>query len=231
MSQTGFFKATWLVLAKDLRLEWRTWETLSTSLVFALIVIVIYSFAFGSAAVREMGAGKVLPGMIWTVVAFTAVVGLVRSFQLERRHDTLDALFLAPVDRGAIYAGKMLGNLIKLTVVQWALLPLMAVLFQLDLRGAIRPLIAVLFLHGLGLAELGTLFAAIATRLGRGEALLATLLFPAASPILIAAVRCTEASLDGNSLAGVTNWLAVTAGFDLLYLMIGLLTFEFVLEE
>jgi heme exporter protein B len=169
--------------------------------------------------------------MIWTVVAFASVVGMVRSFQLERRHDTLGALFLVPVDRGAIYAGKMLANLIKLTVVQWALLPLIALAFQQDLRKALLPLLGVLSLHGLGLTELGTLFAAITTRLGRGEALLATLLFPAATPILISAVKCTEVCLDGRGLGSVTQWLAVTAGFDLLYLMVGLLTFEFVLEE
>jgi len=231
MNQTGFFAASRIVLGKDLRLEWRTMETLSTSLVFSLIVIVIYSFAFGFGSVRELGAGRLLPGMIWTVVAFASVVGMVRSFQLERKHDTLGAMFLAPIDRGAIYCGKMLGNLIKLTVVQWALLPLIAIFFNHDMTGVILPLVLVLFLHGLGLSELGTLFAAISTRLGRGEAMLATLLFPAVSPILISAVKCTEAILDGKGLASVSNWLAVTGGFDLLYLMVGLLTFEFVLEE
>ena len=231
MKPTGFFAATRIVLAKDLRLEWRTMETLSTSLVFSLIVIVIYSFAFGYGSVRELGAGRLLPGMIWTVVAFASVVGMVRSFQLERRHDTLGALFLAPIDRGAIYCGKMLANLIKLTLVQWALLPLIAIFFNHDMTGVILPLLGVLFLHGLGLTELGTLFAAISTRLGRGEAMLATLLFPAITPILISAVKCTEAILDGKGLNSVSNWLAVTGGFDLLYLMVGLLTFEFVLEE
>lgn len=231
MKQTGFFAATGIVLGKDLRLEWRTWETLSTSLVFSLIVIVIYSFAFGFGSVRELGAGRLLPGMIWTVVAFASVVGMVRSFQLERKHDTLGAMFLAPVDRGAIYAGKMLANLIKLTVVQWALLPLIAIFFNHDMTGVIPQLLAILLLHGLGLAELGTLFAAVTTRLGRGESLLATLLFPAVSPILISAVKSTEAVLDGKGLEPVSNWLMVTGGFDMLYLMVGLLTFEFVLEE
>jgi heme exporter protein B len=231
MTSPGFFTATRVVLGKDLKLEWRTWETLSSSLVFSLIVIVIYSFAFGFGSVQELGAGRLLPGMIWTVVAFASVVGMVRSFQLERRRDTLGALFLAPIDRGAIYLGKMSANLIKLTVVQWALLPLIAVFFNHDMTGVVLPLMGVLFLHGLGLAELGTLFAAISTRLGRGEALLATLLFPAVSPLLISAVKTTEACLDGRGLGAVSNWLMVTAGFDLLYLMVGMLTFEFVLEE
>ena len=171
---------------------------LSSSLVFSLIVIVIYSFAFGFGSVQELGAGRLLPGH--------DLDG--GGLRLGGRHGALVPVGAAPRHtgcavprpdrRGAIYLGKMLANLVKLTVVQWALLPLIAIFFNHDMTGAVLPLMGVLFLHGLGLAELGTLFAAITTRLGRGEALLATLLFPAVSPLLISAVKCTEACLDGR---------------------------------
>ena len=88
-----------------------------------------------------------------------------------------------------------------------------------------------LFLHGLGLTELGTLFAGITTRIGRGEALLATLLFPAATPLLISAVKCTAACLDDRPMTEVSNWLLLAVGFDVLYLFVAMLTFEFILEE
>ena len=231
MKPVGFFRASALVAAKDLRLEWRTLEALSSTAIFSLAVVVVFSFAFGAGATRELGAGRVVPGVLWTVLAFSAVVLLARSMQLERTRDTLSALFLAPVDRGALYAGKMAANVVKLTVLQWLLLPLSAVFFDFDLRAAAGPLLLVLFVHGLGLAELGTLFAAISTRLGRGEALLATLLFPAASPLLISAVKCTAAALDGQGLDTVAPWLLVATAFDVLYLFVSLLTFEFVLEE
>jgi len=227
----GFFRACRVVAAKDLLLEWRTLETLSSTAIFSLIVLVIFNFTFGFGTVKEMGVERLVPGVLWTVLAFASVVGMTRSLQVERLRDTLTALFLAPVDRGALYAGKMLANLVKLTLLQIILLPLTALLFNFDLTRAGLPLLLVMFLHGLGLTELGTLFAGVTVRLGRGEALLATLLFPAASPLLISAVKSTAAVLEGRSLGTVSNWLLVAAGFDVLYLFVALLTFEFVLEE
>jgi heme exporter protein B len=231
MRRPGFFRACGIVAAKDLRLEWRTLETLSSTVIFSLTVLVVFNFAFGAGAIRQLGVERLVPGVIWTVLAFASVVAMARSIQIERARDTISALFLAPVDRGALFAGKMLANLVKITLLQWILLPLTAVFFDYDLIAVAGPLLFVLFLHGLGLTELGTLFAAISTRLGRGEALLATLLFPAASPLLISAVKCTAACLADGSLSGVSQWLLVAAGFDLLYFFVALLTFEFVLEE
>jgi heme exporter protein B len=232
MKSTGFLGSARAVAAKDLRLEWRTLETLSITLVFSLVVLVIFSFAFGFEAMRELGAARLVPGVFWSVLAFAAVVGMARSMQLERARDTLSALFLAPVDRGAIFTGKLAANIVKLTVLQWIVMPLAAVFFDFDLLAVLWPILLVLFLHVLGLAELGTLFAAISTRLGRGEALLATLLFPAATPIFISAVKCTAALLAGEGLAGAArSWLLMTIGFDVLYYLVGLLTFEFILEE
>jgi len=231
MKHPGFFRACGIVAAKDLRLEWRTLETLSSTVIFSLTVLVVFNFAFGAGAIRQLGVERLVPGVIWTVLAFASVVAMARSIQIERARDTISALFLAPVDRGALFAGKMLANLVKITLLQWILLPLTAVFFDYDLIAVAGPLVFVLFLHGLGLTELGTLFAAISTRLGRGEALLATLLFPAASPLLISAVKCTAACLADGSLSGVSQWLLIATGFDVLYFFVALLTFEFVMEE
>ena len=88
MSRVGFFRACWIVAGKDLRLEWRTWETLSSTLIFSLTVLVVFQFAFGLGTVREVGVERLVPGIIWTVVAFASVVGMVRSLQLERPPET-----------------------------------------------------------------------------------------------------------------------------------------------
>ncbi|MCP3980370.1 MAG: hypothetical protein GY716_13795 [bacterium] len=231
MKPPGFLRATALVAAKDLRLELRTWETLGSSLIFSLIVLVIFNFAFGLDAVREFGAQRLVPGVVWLVLAFAAVVGMARSMQLEVQHDTLTALFLAPVDRGTLYLGKLAANLVKFTALQWIVLPLSAVFLNYDLLGIVGPLLLVLFLHGLALAEMGTLFAAVVTRVGRGEALLATLVFPAVSPVLISATKCTSALIAGDSLQSVWRWMAITATFDVLYLLVSWVVFEYVLEE
>jgi heme exporter protein B len=230
--QVGFFRASIAVAAKDLMLEWRTLETLSTSVVFSLIVLLIFNFAFSFSTIRELGAARLVPGVIWAVIAFAAVVSMTRSMQIERQRDTITALFMAPVDRGALFTGKFLGNLVKLTILQWIVVPLSAVFFDWDLVAIAGPVALVLLLHGIGITELGTLFAGVATRVGRGEALLATLLFPAVSPLFISAVKCTAALLEGEDLGGaVRTWLLVSGGFDLLYFFVALMTFEFVLEE
>ena len=109
----GFLRASWYIAAKDLRIEWRTLETLASMLLFTLVVLVVFSFAFGFSAGREIGIERLVPGVIWTAFSFSAIVGFTRSFQSERRNDTWTALHLSPIDRGSLFLGKMLSNLIK----------------------------------------------------------------------------------------------------------------------
>lgn len=227
----GFWRGCWLVAAKDLRLEWRTLDALSAMVLFSIIVLVVFNFAFDVTTVRQVGAAKLVPGVIWTTLSFAGIVGFTRSFQVERVRDSLTALVLAPVDRGSLFAGKTLANLATVGILEALVLPLSAVFFQYSLRDIAWPLILVVLLHTVGVAELGTLFAAVAVRVGRGEALLATLLLPAATPLLISAVECTEAVLEGKPLRSVSEWMLVSLGFDVLYFLVALLTFEYVLED
>lgn len=227
----GFARAAWLVARKDLRIEGRTLESVGAMGLFALIVLVVFNFAFDLSTVKRIGTDKVVPGVLWVTLSFSAIVGFARSFQIERRRESIAALLLAPVDRGAVFAGKLAANLALLAALVAVLLPLSAVLFDYDLVSVAGPLLFVVALHLLGLAELGTLFGAVTSRLGRGEALLATLLLPAATPLFLSAVRCTTTVLAGKSLDGDRSWLWVTGGFDLLYFLVALLTFEFVLED
>jgi len=231
MSETGFIATCRLVAGKDLHLEWRTWDTSTSSLVFSLVVLVIFNFAFDLATVRELGVGRLVPGVLWSVIAFAAVIGMTRSFQLEQRHETLSALLLSPCDRSAIFFGKFVANLVKILTLELILVPLTAVLFDYDLLAVLWRMAGLLLLHTIGLTALGTLFAAIAVRVGRGEALLATLLFPASTPLFISAVKTTGVLLGTESTTSVADWLTLTAGFDLLYVFLALLTFEVVVER
>lgn len=227
----GFFRGSWVVAAKDLRIEWRTLETLSAMLLFSLIVLVVFNFAFDLTTAKQMGTSRVVTGVLWVTFSFSGIVGFARSFGIERHRDSLSALILAPVDRSVLFAGKTLANLAAVAALEAVILPLSAVFFDYDLLSVLGPLVLVVLIHTLGLAELGTLFAAVAARVGRGEALLATLLFPVASPLFIAAVKCTSAVLEGQPLASVSNWMLVTAGFDVLYFLVAVLTFEYILED
>lgn len=227
----GFLRAALLLAAKDLRIEGKTRETLSATVLFSLIVLVVFSFAFDLGTVRTLGAERIVPGVLWTTIAFAGVVSFARSFEIEKRRDALTALRLAPVDHGALFAGKALANLALLLALEAVLLPLSAVLFDWDLASVVAPVALVLLLHTAAIAQLGTLFGAVSCRLGRGEALLATLLFPAATPVFISAVECTGSAVAGTGLAPVRHWLLVTTGLAVLYFLLALLTFEFILED
>ena len=210
----GFFAAAAIVARKDLRIEGRTKETLLASALFALVTLVVFGFAFDLDTLRRVGPGAIVPGLLWTTVAFSAIVGFTRSFRLEHAREALIAVALAPVDRGAVYFGKWLANCAFLFMLEALLLPLTAIFFDVNILDVAGPLGLVVALHTVGLASLGTLFGAVVSRLGRGEALLATLLLPAATP-----------------LASDRKWLLLTAGLDVLYVLVAILVFDAVLEE
>ena len=227
----GFLRATRAVFLKDLTLEWRTLDALSAMGLFSLVVMVVFSFAFDRSLQQQIGSARLVPGVLWVTIAFASIVGLTRSFHIEHQRDSITALALAPVDRAAVFAGKAGANLAQVLVLEAVLLPLSAVLFDFDLVAVGAEMLLLVVLHTVALVEIGTLFAAIAARLGRGEALLATLLLPASTPVFLSAVLSTHHVLAGEGLAPAQRWLLVTAGLDVLYFFVAMLTFEFVLDE
>jgi len=232
MNPPGFLASSWLVARKDLLLEWRTFDTWSSSAIFAIVVLLVFQFAVAGGVAQQLSGAELVPGVLWLAIAFSSVVGIARSMDSERQGDTLSALFRSPIDRGSIYAGKLFANCVKLAALEIVLVPLAIVFFNASLVGiAWLKLVAVLALCSFGLCALGTLFGAIVSRVGRGEALLATLLLPAATPLLLAGVTATGAVFHGDELSTVTRWLGMALGFDLLYFFLALATFEFVLEE
>jgi heme exporter protein B len=164
-------------------------------------------------------------------LAFSAIVGFTRSFRVERAREALIAVALAPVDRGAVFVGKWIANLALLVLLELVLLPLTALFFDVNIVAVAAPLALVVLLHTVGLAALGTLFSGVVSRLGRGEALLATLLLPAATPLFLSAVHCTASVLEATPLAGDSQWLLLTLGLDVLYVLVAILIFDAILEE
>ena len=227
----GFFAAAAIVARKDLRIEGRTKETLLASVLFALVELVIFGFAFDLDTLRRLGPEKIVPGLLWITLAFSAIVGFTRSFRLERAREALIAVALAPIDRGAVFVGKWIANALLLFALVAVLVPLTGLFFDADVVSVAGPLLEVVLIHTIGLAALGTLFGAVVSKLGRGEALLATLLLPAATPLFLSAVHCTAAALAKEPLAGHRNWLRLASGLDVLYVLIALLVFEAILED
>ena len=214
------------IVRKDIAVELRTKEMLSSMFVFALLVIVIFNFAF---ELRVENVREVAPGVLWVTFTFAGMLGLNRSFVLEKDKGCLDGLLLCPVDRSAIYFGKMLGNVVFMTVVEAIILPIFSVLFNLSLFNPLLLLIVVL--GTLGFAGVGTLFSAMAVHTRVREVMLPVLLFPVVVPAMIAAVKATGGILDGQLFSEIAHWFRLLVAFDLIFLAISFMTFDYVVEE
>ncbi|HEU4437840.1 MAG TPA: heme exporter protein CcmB [Methylomirabilota bacterium] len=222
-----YARRAWIVLWKDLLVERRSKEQLNALLFFCLLLLFIFQFALGPD--REQRAA-VLPGLLWLGFVLAGLLGLGRSFLAERENDCWEGLRLSPGDKSAIYLGKLAGNCVLMTAVEIILVVLFGVFYDVDLWTPAAPLALVLALGTVGLAAVGTLFAAMTTHVRARELLFPVLLLPVQVPVLLATVSATRALLLGEPLADVAHWLKLLAGADLVYVTVGLLTFEFVLE-
>ncbi len=212
---------------KDLLIEHRSKETLNALFFFALLLLFVFQFTLGPDRERLAGA---LPGLLWLGFILSGLLGLGRAFVVERENDCWEALLLAPGDKSAIYVGKLAGNLLLMFIVEAMLLVLFGVFFNLDLVPALPALVVVIGLGTVGFAAIGTLFAAMTTQVRARELLFPVLLLPVQVPVLLATVKATEAVLLGEPLGAVAHWLKLLAAADVVYVAVGVLTFDFVLE-
>jgi heme exporter protein B len=219
----SLWRAAWLVLRKDLRIELRTGEVVVTTALFASLVTVLSSLAF---FIDEASARLVAPGVLWIAVAFAGVLAMSRSWSRERDNDVFRGLLLSPAPRAALYVGKLLGTLVFLAIVESVVLLEVAVLFNLDLRGVIAPLILLLALGTFGFAAAGNLFAAMGVRTSARDMVLAVALFPVIAPALLCGVVGTRELLVGAPLHDVWSWVRILCAFDAIFVTAGVLLFE-----
>ena len=222
-----FAVQTFAIAGKDLRLELRSRERLMSMLVFAVLVAVVFSFALDPAVRPSAVAGA----MLWVTILFTGILGLGRSFVLEREQEALTGLLLAPLDRGALYLGKLLANLALLIASEVVIVPVYALFFQLELGRALGGVTLVVVLASIGFMALGTLFSAISGGTRMGETLLPVLLFPLLLPVVIFAASATQHLLLGRPLAEVAGSLRMLGAFDIVFLVVCTLLFGSVVEE
>ena len=218
--------ASLAVYLKDVRLEMRTRETLGAVLAFALVTAFIFNFTFDPSPEVLAAAG---PGIVWVAYVFTAILGMNRTFIIEKERGTLDGLLLAPVGREAIYFGKLLSALTLLLAVEALMLPVFLVLYDLSLLNVW--FVATAVAATVGLAATGTLFSALAVHTRAREAMLPLLFLPVSLPVVIGAVSSASAALGGEGWDGVGPWLQLIAAFDIVFLLLSSWAFEFVLEE
>jgi len=212
-------RAATILLAKELRLEFRTRELLTTTVIFALVVVVLFSFAFEPTAAESRRYGS---GLLWIAFLFAGSLMLNPSFAREQANDALDALRMAPIAPFAILLGKILANFIFLAVAEAILIPVFAVLYNVSFNGVAAQLILVLALGTLGLVITGTVFSAISAHARLRELLLPLLLLPILTPLLIASVEATASLLAEQP---------ELAGFDIVFLTASWLMCDYLLEE
>jgi len=216
-----------MVVWKDVLAERRSKESLNALVFFSLLLLFVFQFALGPERARVEAA---LPGLLWLGFILSGLLAFGRAFLIERENDCWEGLVLTPGDKSAIYLGKLAGNVLVMIVVEVVLLALFAVFFAIDFTPSLSGLAAVLALGTLGLASVGTLFGAITAQMRARELLFPVLLLPAVVPVLLASVSATQTVLAGEPLAEAAAWLKLLAAADLVYLVVGVLTFEFVLE-
>lgn len=211
---------------KDLAAELRSRELLSAMLVFSLLVILIFNFALElDIATRR----SVTSGVLWATFAFAGTLGLNRSMAVEKDRGCLDGLLLAPVDRSAIYFGKVISNLAFMLVVEAIVLPIYSVLYNTNL---FQPgLLFVILLGSVGYVAVGTLLSTMAVQTRTRDVLLPILLFPVVVPILIAAVKASGGYLTAAPMTDILPWLNLLIVYDVIFTAIAFMVFDYVVEE
>jgi heme exporter protein B len=218
-----FWSQVLAMLWKDLRCELRSRQVAFAMGMFALLVLVVFNFAFDLQASNKVA---VAPGALWIAFVFASVLSLGRMFAAEQEKGSLDRLLLCPVDRKAVYLAKLLGNLLFVGAVELVALPIFAVIYDLPvLQPSLLPIVA---LGTLGVAAVGTLFSAVAANTRAREVLLPLLVFPLVVPVVIAAVKATQGLLTPD----ITHpWLGMLIAFDVIFVSVSVVTFPYVIEE
>lgn len=217
------------ILWKDLLTEFRTREMFSAMFVFALLVVVVFNFALENAP-RE-SVLQAAPGLLWVAFTFAGVLGLNRSIAIERENMSIQALMLAPVDRGVIYLGKMLGNFLFMLVSELLIVPVFAVFYNYSFSRQFGQFVVILILGTLGFSAVGTIFSAIAANTKMRDVLMPILFLPVVIPVLIGVVETSIRTLAGEPWRGMMDWFKILTAFDVIFVTASFLVFEYVLEE
>jgi heme exporter protein CcmB len=226
---TGVLRAAWLIARKDLRVEARNREIAYTTLFFAMACVLVFAFAF---VVEGQPLADAAAGILWVAVTFSGTLALGRAFERERQSETLRALLLAPVERAAVYLGKLFALLVLMIGVEIIIVPVIGILFAAPLWRAPWLLASLVASGTIGFAAVGTLFAAMLVRAQSRDVLLPVLLYPIVVPVIIAGVRGTAAIFAMEpDFAVAQSWLAMLIFFDAVFVTLALWVFGPVMSE
>ncbi|HEY3150279.1 MAG TPA: heme exporter protein CcmB [Candidatus Binatia bacterium] len=224
----ALLRESYLLLWKDLLLELRRRDSLLTMFFFGTLLLFVFHFSFDLAPER---VAEMAPALLWLAFLFTGTLGLAQLFQPERENHCLDALLLSPLDRGALFLAKSCLNLVLMIVVEIVVIPLFWILFNLRSWNLLPQLFLVTLLGTIGFCVLGTITSAITLRARARELLLPLVLFPLMIPVILATIRCMENVLRTGEFGDAIPWLRLLLSFDVIFLTVGVLIFDRVIEN
>jgi heme exporter protein B len=219
---------TYLLLRKDLLLELRRRDSLLTMFFFGTLLLFVFHFSFDLPPDK---VAEMAPALLWLAFLFTGTLGLAQLFQAERENHCLDALLLSPLDRGALFLAKTIFNLILMLLVELVVIPLFWILFNLSAWNLLPQLFLVILLGTIGFCVLGTIMSALTLRARARELLLPLVLFPLMIPVILATIRCMESVLRNGEFGEALSWLKLLVGFDVIFITVGILIFDWVIES
>jgi len=221
-------REAWIIARKDLTIEFRTRSGLLSALVFALLGLVIFYYAWDPTAVSS---ADLAPGVLWVVFTFSSLLGLNRSFAIEQADQAMDGLIASPVSRSGIFLGKALANLVFVLVVQAVAIPALVLFYNFPVGSVVIPLVVILLLAAIGLCAVGTLFSSMAVNTRMAELLLPVLALPFFVPIVIGAAQSTAKLLSGRPGIEALPWIKLLLAFDLVFLVGCTVAYPFTIEE
>lgn len=218
----------WVIARKDLAIEFRTRTAFLSALIFALLGLVIFYYAWDPTAVSAI---DLAPGVLWVIFTFSGLLGLNRSFSVESADHAIDGLLASPASRESIFIGKALANLVFVAAVQLVAVPALAIFYNLPLLEIAAPLLAVAALAAIGLVVVGTLFSAMAANTRLAELLLPILALPFFVPIVMAAAQATARLLSGRPVAEAGAWIKLLLAYDLVFAVACTLAYAYTIED
>ena len=223
----NLLKQTSLVFWKDLLLELRRRDSLLTMFFFGTLLLFVFHFSFDLPPDK---VAEMAPALLWLAFLFTGTLGLTQLFQVERENHCLEALLLSPLDRGALFLAKSCFNLLMMLLVELVVMPLFWILFNLHGWNLLPQLFLVTLLGTVGFCVLGTIMSAVTLRARARELLLPLVLFPLMIPVILATIRCMENIMSAGDLGAAASWLRLLLGFDVIFVTVGILIFDRVIE-
>lgn len=224
----GLLAAAWLVARKDLAIELRTRSAFLSVVVFALLSLVTFYFAWDPTGV---GALDLAPGVLWVTFTFAGLLGLHRSFAAELHDRAIDALLVAPVERESIYLGKTLANVVFTGALLLVAVPALGLFYNVPFGRPLAVLALIALLASIGMVAVGTLFSSMAANTGLAELLLPMLSLPFFVPIVMASANASTRLIAGRPLAEAMSWLNILLAFDIVFGVACTLAFPYTLEE